>query len=283
MIWGYHYFWKHPCFGDSDEWNELRACKQSGMWICIRMIGTYQMNLPIYTDCIGRCTDVRFLGSLNPSACGSICGISHTKDASQIGICWFLVEGSRMGGKGILYTQLVFEKNEVPSNPSFCIKTIEPKPQYSMMVGLCGNVAALVPLCWGYVPLGFFLWCDITELMDLAFSQPTKRSNTRSKRNSSWLCPRRVPGTQKLVWLEQGLGSQKDGSYVFGGVASQRLVVDQRMVISWYPGVVSKSKRPRVLWKTTSCECESTYIIPSCQLVVWSLLGCFHVQFHLNL
>lgn len=50
------------CVGDSDEWNELRACKQSGMWIWIRMIGTYQMNLPIYTDCIGRCTDVRFLG-----------------------------------------------------------------------------------------------------------------------------------------------------------------------------------------------------------------------------
>ena len=25
------------CFGDSDEWNELRACKQSCMWIWIRM------------------------------------------------------------------------------------------------------------------------------------------------------------------------------------------------------------------------------------------------------
>lgn len=122
--------------------------------------------------------------------------------------------------------------------------------------------------------LDFFLWCDITELMDLDFSQPTKRSNTRSKRNSSWLCPRRVPGTQKL-------GSQRDGSYVALLVASQLCgwsVDGYFNVISWYPGVVSKSKRPRVLWKTTSCECELTYIIPWCQLVVWSLLGCFHVQ-----
>lgn len=46
-----------------------------------------------------------------------------------------------------------------------------------------------------------------------------------------------------------------------GGI-STTLVVDQWMVISSYPGVVSKSKRSRVLWKTTSCECESTYIIP---------------------
>ena len=33
---------------------------------------------------------------------------------------------------------------------------------------------------------------------------------------------------------------------MFPEVASQQIVVDQWMVISWYPGVVSKSKRSRV-------------------------------------